>query len=92
MRFEAEDVRRTAHDISKAGAGLEGAAKVAGDSRRSLPGKIVFGVSSIRLGMSLFRVGSTLLKRHPVVGTLVIAGLVWTLVTPRVRQGLSRYE
>jgi hypothetical protein len=92
MRVKAEEVRTTAHDISRAGAGLEKAADVAARPQRSLPAKIAFGVSSLRLGIGLFRVGTTLVKRHPLVGTLLIAGLVWTLATPRLRRGSSPYD
>jgi hypothetical protein len=89
MHSEAEDVRAAARGIAQAGAGLESAADAAARPRRSLPAKIAFGVSSLRLGMGLFRVGTTLLKRHPLVGTLLIAGLVWALATPRVRADRS---
>lgn len=92
MRFKAEDVRTAGHDISQSGGGLGTAADVAARPRRSLPGKIAFGVSSLRLGMSVFRVGTTLVKRHPVVGTLLIAGLLWTLATPRLRRGSSPHD
>jgi len=88
MRMTAEDVRRSAHDVAQASSTLERTAR-RGQNVRSLPGRVAFAISAARLGVRLLRMSTRLVRNHPVVGTLLIAGVVWGLSSPRVRRQLS---
>jgi hypothetical protein len=85
MRLTAEDLRRSAHEVAKASSRLESAARRR-QGARSVPGRVAFAISTARLSLTVLRAGVRLVRSHPLVGTVLIAGMVWGLSSPSVRR------
>lgn len=82
--LRAKRSHRSVDRLSRAAA----AAEAVSPKARSPVGKAALGVSSVKLGMSALRLGSGILKRYPVAGTAVIAGVLIALASPTVRRHL----
>jgi hypothetical protein len=84
MNTTAGAIDESAQTASDASAFVHKAAHLS-DGSNSTIGRVGAAASAVSLGARLLPAGMRLLKRNPVVGTLVIVGAAWVLFSLRGR-------